>query len=196
MEPAPRSEIRRKWGVDSDAVCAGFVGRLSRQKAVDRLIEAFADIYADQERLHLVIVGDGPASSTMRDLAERLGVADRTIFTGAANGAAQMVGMDFYVMASRYEAFSYALLEAAGRALPIIATQVGGVSAVVNDGVNGYIIAQDRMDGFGQRMAQLSASAAQRSAMARESSKLAERYTVRRMVDETTEIYSLLQSSV
>ena len=115
LPPADREEIRRDWGVESDAVCAGFVGRLSEQKAVERLVEAFAVVYANHPKLHLVIVGDGPNADDARRLVERLGIADRTIFTGTANGAEQMAGLDLYAMASRYEAFPYVLIESVTR---------------------------------------------------------------------------------
>jgi len=124
--------------------------------------------------------------------AERLGVADRTIFTGAANGVTQMLGMDFYVSASRYEAFSYALVEAAGRELPIVSTRVGGATAVVTDGVNGFLVAEDRMERFPQCMTALALDEGKRRAMASASLAAAERFTVERMAAETAEIYARL----
>jgi glycosyltransferase involved in cell wall biosynthesis len=192
MKHADREEIRRQWGVEPDAVCAGFVGRLSHQKAVERLIEAFTVIYAHHQRLHLVIVGDGPNLDSVKRLTEELGITNRTIFTGTANGAAQMAGLDLYVMASLYEAFPYALLEAASRGLPIVATAVGGAKAVVKNGVSGFVVPQDRMDEFAGHMGELTSDIDARRNMARESRKIAGRFTVERMAEQTIGVYTAL----
>jgi glycosyltransferase involved in cell wall biosynthesis len=116
------------------------VSRLIARKGLDTLIVALGK--SGCEQLSLDIAGDGPHRTTLRELAELCGVADRVRFHGfvdRAGIAALHAQADLFVLASRAESCSMALLEAMAAGLPVIATRVGGSVELVEDGVNGLL---------------------------------------------------------
>lgn len=190
LPDADRAQIRVQLGISEDAVCLGTVGRLSPAKALDRLISAFALVYQTFPQLRLVIVGDGPERTGLESLARRIGVYDRTLFVGQADGPAVMAAMDIFALTSRYEGFPYAVLEAAARGLPIIMTNVGGASTMVEEGVNGFIVPQDHIELLAQRISELCVSGDRRRMMGERSRQIVIPFGVRQMLARTLEIYA------
>ena len=119
-----------------------FVARLDHVKGVGELIEAVAALAAEMPGLHLDLAGDGPDRAACEALVHRLGLADRITFHGYVNqtGVAQLLSTaDAYVLPSFAEGVPVGLMEAQASGLPVIATQVGGVSELVIDEVTGYV---------------------------------------------------------
>jgi glycosyltransferase involved in cell wall biosynthesis len=191
--PAPdRAAVRRGWMLKEGDVCLGFVGRISRQKAVHRLVEVFSKLYERYSNLYLVIVGEGPLLDTVKELAEHLGVAERVIFHGSGNGPALMAGFDLFTLTSRYEAFPYVYLEALSRGLPIVTTRVGGSGAVVREGINGHVVDHNDQERFVELVGELCGDPQRREEMGRASQRLASQFTVDNMVAQTVKVYRWL----
>jgi glycosyltransferase involved in cell wall biosynthesis len=118
------------------------VGRLTAVKGIDVLLEAWAllpeEIRADST---LVIVGDGPARADLARLAQARNVCDSVRLVGARP---EVLGYyraaDIFVLPSRTEGLSNALLEAMATELPVVATAVGGAPDIVEHGVNGLLV--------------------------------------------------------
>jgi glycosyltransferase involved in cell wall biosynthesis len=105
-----------------------FVGRLSEEKGLDVLLEAWQHLRLVSTRpVSLFLWGDGPLASTLKATSARLGLASRVHFAGQVTEAAAALGtMDIFVLASSAEGNSNAVLEAMAAGLPIVATAVGG----------------------------------------------------------------------
>ena len=115
------------------------VGRLVPWKRVDGILRAIAPI----EGVGLVIVGDGPERPQLEALVEELGLGERVFFAGKRSRQetlALMAACDAFILNSSYEGLPHTLLEAMQVGLPVIATAVGGVPEVVQDGVNGMLV--------------------------------------------------------
>lgn len=84
LEPAPptRPDLRRSIGIDDKAVVIGYVSNLSRREGHDVLIRAVASLHAAGRDVRCLIVGDGSTRSDLEKLARKLGIGDRTVFTG------------------------------------------------------------------------------------------------------------------
>jgi glycosyltransferase involved in cell wall biosynthesis len=112
----------------------GTVARLAPEKALDRLIDAFAVLRQVRPRTHLTIVGDGPERQRLEAQADRLKLGPAVTFLGHQNNVAHVVRQfDMFVLPSITEGIPLALLEAMAAGLPAIATAVGGVPEVVTD---------------------------------------------------------------
>lgn len=121
----------------------GTVAALRPEKNLFRLLEAFARIAAGQPA-RLVIVGDGPERAALAARAASLGVAASVQFAGAlADPAAAYRGFDIFALSSDTEQMPLSVLEAMGSALPVAATDVGDVAAMLADANRPYVVAPD-----------------------------------------------------
>ncbi len=130
-----RSGCRTSLGLDDDATAYLFVGRLSEEKGVASLIEAFAQLDDSDPRAVLYLVGDGPDRGELTDLAARRGIASRVRFVGKVEHAAipQWMGAaDFLCLPSWREGCPNVVLEALGSGRPVLASRVGAIPDVVS----------------------------------------------------------------
>src|SRR5215217_1300904 len=118
-----------------------FVGRLAPQKGVHTLVAA-AGLLEDP-RVRVLLVGDGPERKALEREAERIGVGDRVCFLGFfahERLPALLAHADVLVLPSVYEELGTVLLEAMWAGLPIVASRIGGIPDVIEDGVNGLLV--------------------------------------------------------
>lgn len=190
LPAAERRVVRTELGLSATDVCVGTVGRMSHQKAMHRLVHAFAKALPRSPKLRLVLVGDGEDRVRLESLVDELGLRERVTFTGMANGVRMMSAFDIFALTSRYEACPYVLLEAAGRALPVVMMATGGAGSIVRDGENGFVVEQGEIDSFSASLAQLAEDPERRAQMRSKSLRIAQRYSVGHMVDQTLDVYT------
>ena len=120
-----------------------FVARLDHVKGLTVLLDALAAARNDGTNVELTVVGDGPARATFERHAAKAGVADAVTFAGycSQSEVAEILGCSHaFVLPSFAEGVPVSLMEASASGLPVIATQVGGVSELVIDGETGFIV--------------------------------------------------------
>jgi glycosyltransferase involved in cell wall biosynthesis len=120
-----------------------FVGRLHEQKGVDTLLKAFQLLLEShpQKSLSLQLIGDGPLRNDLVTLAERLGVMPYVDFVGLSDQVLEYLHQaDIFVLPSRAEGISNALLEAMSCALPVIVSQIPGNTDVVEHEKSGLLV--------------------------------------------------------
>ena len=142
---APRTDaaaVRRELGLPADTFLIGSVGRLSADKGgQDSLVRAVAALRPAHPQIGLVLVGDGPLRAGLEALAGDLGLGPAAVFTGQRADVARLLGaLDVFVLPSLREALPIAVLEAMAMRVPVIATPVGGVPEVVQDGATGLLV--------------------------------------------------------
>lgn len=138
------SGVRGEWFDGTGAAREGsrtvlFLGRLHRQKGVDVLLRAAALVPGVQ----VVLAGDGPLRPALEKLADELGIADRVRFAGFVDhddvpGLLREAAL--LVMPSRYEELGTAVVEAMSCAVPVVASDIGGLPEVVEDGGSGFLV--------------------------------------------------------
>ena len=120
-----------------------YVGRLSIEKGVLELLEAWRDVGSPNRILILVgpdMPGPLDAGPAARKFVAEHGLQDRVIFHGASTDTARLLrAADVYVQPSHYESFSNALIEAMATGLPVVASRVGGMLDCIVDGENGLL---------------------------------------------------------
>ena len=126
---------------------------------------------------------------SMEQLASDLGVTAQIRWLGSRNGQQVMPAFDLFVLSSHYEGMPYVLLEAAHAGLPIVATQVSGVSSVVRDDENGWTVPPGDADAMAGAVDSLLADAALRARFSAASRSRVREWTCERMVRDTAQLY-------
>lgn len=139
------SERREKklfrFGCSDDDTVVGSVGWLTPIKGHQYLVEAIAKLKPQHPTLQCLIIGSGPLQEELMKLAADLGVADAVHFLGFTQDVpACLAAMDFFVLPSLNEGMGRALIEAMAAGLPVVASNVGGIPAVVQEGYTGILI--------------------------------------------------------
>ncbi len=133
VEPLDRAAARSALGLAAAEFTVGWVGRLSREKGLDVLVDALP-LLGDLP-IGVCVVGAGDERGSVEARAGQLGVADRIHWAGLVAEAARYYrAFDLFVLSSRSEGIPIALLEAIGADVPVVATRVGGVPTVVGPG--------------------------------------------------------------
>jgi glycosyltransferase involved in cell wall biosynthesis len=128
---------RRQSGLHPGEVNVLYAGRLTREKGVDLLADAFLAAHARDARLHLVLAGGGPEEAALR---ERLG--PRATFLGWLGGedlARAYASADAFLFASRTDTFGQVILEAQASGLPVVAVDAGGPASLISTGETGLL---------------------------------------------------------
>ncbi len=137
------ADPRRQLGIAGDATVVSAIGSLIRRKGQDVLIRAFA-LLSPARNVHLLIVSDGPERANLERLAAELGLQARVQFLGYYDDLAGVyAASNILALASRGDAFGLVLAEAGYHGLPVVATVVGGIPEVVEDGVTGLLVPPD-----------------------------------------------------
>lgn len=103
-------------------------------------VEILAKVLETEKNVRLIMVGDGPERSAVAYRAEQLGVKDHALFVGKQARIPDYLGVsDIFLLPSELESFGLAALEAQACELPVIATRIGGIPEVVNDGESGFL---------------------------------------------------------
>jgi len=130
------SESVGRWKVDDDAPLVLFAGRVTWQKGPDYFVDAAARVAAERPDVRFVVAGSGDRMESMTARVERLGLAERFLFTGFLPPAELdrlYARADVYVMPSASEPFGLTALEALQHGTPVIVSASAGVSEVVRN---------------------------------------------------------------
>lgn len=144
----------------------GTVCRLEPQKAIDDFLKAAKIVKEYIPQVSFVIVGDGPLKKELERLSITLGITDNVVFTGwQENVAGYIAGMDIFCLTSRWEGFGIILLEAMSMKMPIVATRVGGVPEIVEEGKGGILVSPGRPEELAKGLCLLLSDATMRKHM-------------------------------
>jgi len=151
-----RESIRAKTNTPSDARVVLYVGRLAKEKRLDRLLRVIRMAKDRVPDLYLWIVGDGPTHSTLQTLVSQLSLADCVRFCGIQQEVANyMNAADVVALSSDTEGMPAVVLEAGWLRRPTVATRVGGMNECVLDGRTGILIEPNDEPRFAQELAEL-----------------------------------------
>ncbi|MBN2105977.1 MAG: glycosyltransferase family 4 protein [Deltaproteobacteria bacterium] len=133
-----------------------FVGRLDKMKGVDILLEAIAELKKRGYSPSCTIAGDGPDRDDLMHLAKKLNIANQVVFAGTCSDIVRHLhAAAVFVLPSRSEGMPNAVLEAMACGVPIIATSVGGIPDIIQNGRNGLLIAPDDIEALSAALASL-----------------------------------------
>lgn len=176
----PRGEVLP----DDGAPVLIFVARMQYEKDHDTVLRALAQV----PRARLLLVGDGERRPSLQELARSLGVAERVHFLGRRPDVDRLLKLAaLYVHSSHYEGFGIAAVEAMAAGLPIIASDVPGLSEVV--GSAGLLFPQGDAGALARHLNAVLASDDLRQKLARASQQRAQEFSIERTVQSYLDIY-------
>lgn len=206
FHPIDKDEAKRRVGVPCDDKNIMFAGRIEPLKGIDTLIQAMALIkqrYPDVvENACVAIIGGDPWSDSpdaemarLQALRQELDCHDIVFFLGAKDqdvlpnyyAAAEMV-----IMPSHYESFGMVALEAMAMGRPVIASEVGGLAFLIQDGVNGYHVPSRNPEALAERIYELLTNADCRAEMGRAARQNAERFDWAIIAERMVSVYRRL----
>lgn len=151
--------FRKGLGIASDRILIGMVGRLEKIKGPDILLQAFYEFCAAMRAtaVHplptLVYVGQGAQRTELERERDLLGLTESVIFTGARSDIPSvMAGLDLLVLPSLSEGLPFALLEGMAGGCPVLASSVGEIPRIVQDGENGWLVEPGDAKGLTDKM--------------------------------------------
>jgi N-acetyl-alpha-D-glucosaminyl L-malate synthase BshA len=148
FDPALRDELC------PPAACDGLLIHVSNfrpVKRVDVVIEVFRRVRREL-RTRLVLIGDGPVRSEVERLAADYGLSDDVLFLGEQQDPVAFLSVsDVFLLTSAQESFGLAALEAMACEVPVVASKVGGLPEIIEDGVTGYLCPPEAVDEMAAR---------------------------------------------
>ena len=136
-----KSSLREEMGLKKDIPIIGVIGRLVWQKGFEYFIEAIPGLLKKFKDARFLIVGEGKLEEELKLKSKRLGLEDKLIFTGFRSDIKEVLAsIDVFVMPSLLEGLPMTLLEAMAMGTPIVATDIDGITEVLDNGKTGLLV--------------------------------------------------------
>ncbi|MBC8277817.1 MAG: glycosyltransferase [FCB group bacterium] len=192
-----RNNFRNQLSIGDDTFLIGMVTLLKRQKGVDILLKALAEIKRKRDKVKCVVVGDGPDSAEIKRLAAAANFGSDLIFTGQIENVAEILpAFDLAVLPSRFEGLSVTLLEYMAAGLPIIASDIPNNREVLDHGQAGVLFPPENHNALANAALNLiENSAASREFAENARRRYLEHYSVHSMVSQYENLFRQLVSA-
>ncbi|MGP0072411.1 MAG: glycosyltransferase family 4 protein [Bryobacteraceae bacterium] len=185
-----RREARARWGFSSDEFVIGHIGAFTHEKGQDVALGAAILLASKLPRARMLLAGDGP---------ERL-QPEMIALARQASGIAQLpgfvddldefyAGLDLFIMPSRSEAWGLTALRAMAFGLPVIASNVGGLPEVVEQGKSGWLVPSESPEALAGAIVDAASDPARLCEFGRNAQARAEQFSIERTVERTEQFY-------
>lgn len=186
--------LREKYSVSAGEKILLTTGRLEKEKGVHLAIKALHKILLQGLAAKLLIAGAGSYESELKKLSKKLKIENNVIFCGSLGKEdlpAHYQMCDLYLMPTqRYEAFPFVLIEAMACANPIIASNIGGIPYIIDDGINGVLIPAGDVDTLAEKISLLLNDKQLADKLAKNAQeKAVKEFNQEKMVSDTIEVF-------
>jgi glycosyltransferase involved in cell wall biosynthesis len=173
------------------ALLVGLVGRLTREKGVDVFLAAAARVIAEVPTAAFVVIGEGPDREKLEQLIDDLKIRKSVSMPGHRDNMPSVyASLDVMVSASRQEGLPMAILEGMASGLPLVATAVGEVPTVVQDGCTGLLVPAENVERLAASILELLRDSAKRARFGAAARQLIEdEYSAERMTADYLRVY-------
>jgi glycosyltransferase involved in cell wall biosynthesis len=189
-----RMRKRVELGVSVKDLIVTTVGRLIPQKGHSALIDAARELRPGFPEVKFLIVGAGPLEASLRNQVDRLGLRENVIFLGLRKDVYDLLQVtDVFCFPSMWEGLGVALLEAGACRLPAVASAVGGIPEIIQDGENGFLVQPGDSVALAQRIGTLLKSPEMRARMGNSGRSVVEsRYSAEVVAGTIMQLYENL----
>lgn len=139
--PVQSEKIKKEFGFNPSSSLVATVGRLDWYKAHQYFLQAAKKVKETMPNVNFLIVGDGERRTYLENLTKKLGLDKDVVFAGNRKDISDILEcVDIFVLSSVSEGFGRAAAEAMAREKPVVATKVGGLCEVIDDGTTGILV--------------------------------------------------------
>lgn len=176
---------------NTTSLTIGTIGELHTNKGHDILIEALL-LLPQEAPWQMIIIGDGEKRKSLEARIEKHALQNRVFLAGHIDDAARLLkAFDIFVFPSRTEALGYALLEAGLAALPVVASNVGGIPDVIKNRESGILVPTENIETLAQALGMLLEDPALRNAYGRAHfERVTKLFSFKQMIAETEKVYA------
>lgn len=187
-------EKKQEFGIKQGELVVGVVSKLWEGKGHRDILKAAKGVIKKIPNVRFMFVGEGYLREELERLTQQLGLSENIIFTGFRRDIPEITAIfDIAVLASYYEGMGRVLLEAMVLAKPVVATKVGGIVDVVEDGKTGFLVPPKNPKALAEAMIRLLSDERLRKIMGKEARKRIDtRFSVQAMVSKIEEVYQEL----
>lgn len=144
-----KDEVKEELGIGKDHPIIGSVGRMVPIKGYDVFLKAARLIFQAKPEVRFILAGDGPLKTELERKTEDMGLGSAVKFLGFRNDILEIINcFDIFVVSSYYEGIPIVLLEAMALKKATVATGVGGVKEIIEDGTSGFLVESGNADGI------------------------------------------------
>ena len=186
-----KRELQKSLGYGAKNII--YLGRLSAEKRVDAVIEAFGQVSVQVPDAQLVIAGDGPERQLLEQMVHERGIVDKVHFAGFVRGEDLtniLRASDLFVSGSQFENMPLSVLEAMACGLPVVAVRSLGMIEIVRDGTEGTLSEDASAQGLAQHMQAIISDDTVREHMGVAARERSMYFSQRRMTDRIENIYN------
>ena len=183
--------VKEQIGLKDSELIIGTVARLSPEKDIFTLLQAFLKINQRIPKAVLVIAGDGSLRKELEYKAKKMDILDKVLFLGFYKNISELINIfDVFLLSSLNEGLPLVLIEAMAAGKPIVATKVGGVSEVVANGETGFLVPPKEPD----KIAEMTITILRNLELAKKFGEAGrrrakEKFSLNRMVNEYQNVY-------
>jgi glycosyltransferase involved in cell wall biosynthesis len=189
--PSSAPDYRRELSIGPAEVVIGYVGRMVPIKDLGTLFAAFVRACASHPNLRLLLAGDGPERAKIDELVSQSHIGDRVACLGWTEDLPRVYAtMDICALSSLNEGTPVALIEAMAAGRAVVATAVGGVPDVVEEGETGLLVPPGDVEAFAAAVLDLAFDVQRRRRMGMAGrQRAAARFSAERLVDDVERMY-------
>ena len=183
-------ERRQEFGI-AHGPLVGIIARLSGVKGHDILINAMRKVVDEKKDARLLVVGRGKTEEPLKAMTENLGLENNIVFLPVVNQVDAILPiLDIFVMPSRQEGLGLSVMEAQAQGLPVVASKVGGIPSLIEDGTTGILVPPENVDALAEALMYLIENPDQAKQIGQRAKIFAkENFSVGRMIDQTYAVF-------
>lgn len=168
-----------------------FVGRLTEQKGLDYLLEAFQKVVSKDNSIRLKIVGSGPLKEWVIEMVEKLGLTSNVEIKGFTNDIVNEYYLsDVIALSSRYEGFPNVLIEAITLGKPVVSFDTpSGPSEIIQEGINGFLVEYKNVEKLAEKLVESLSYPWNHSAIVRTSNRYSSKYIIEQYEEAIKQFY-------
>lgn len=191
-----RLSCRRDLGIEPDELVLGLVAAFRPEKDHRSLVLALKRLKLEGFAVRALLVGDGPTRPATERLVVEYGLQASVMFIGQVSDVRPLLAaIDVGILCSKAETFSLAALEMMACGKPMILTDVGGASEIVNDGRDGFIVPPGDVEGLSSAIRNIFRNGMFHEMSNRARQKVTENYSIQRMIERYIETFSSIASA-